>query len=239
MKKVILLILVLLILTVQNTSAKEIFYQNDNGVILTKEEYDFFTEMYWNGYQKNLTIEDYNYIKELDLFDKVVEKKTIELFDFPIERSSSVTSNLMILTISKSCSNTCTLSLVTRWIGTPNVKSYDVFGARADGVNITNIRNARVEGDNYYKIYSNPQKNNNGFGFSILVPNESNVIATITFTTTKGGTVYGSYQHAMRNTTENISKQYSINENGFGRVFDFTGTARNIYDNAPGVDIAV
>lgn len=104
MKKVILLILVLLILTVQNTSAKEIFYQNDNGVILTKEEYDFFTEMYWNGYQKNLTIEDYNYIKELDLFDKVVEKKTIELFDFPIERSSSVTSNLRILTISKSCS---------------------------------------------------------------------------------------------------------------------------------------
>lgn len=71
------------------------------------------------------------------------------------------------------------------------------------------------------------------------MPNESNVIATITFTTTKGGTVYGSYQHAMRNTTENISKQYSINENGFGRVFDFTGTARNIYDNAPGVDMVV
>ncbi len=231
--------MVLLILTVQNTSAKEIFYQNDNGVILTKEEYDFFTKMYWNGYQKNLTIEDYNYIKELDLFDKIVEKKTIELFDFPIERSSSVTSNLRILTISKSCSGSCTFSLVTRWIGTPNVKSYDVFGVRADNVSINNIRNARVEGDNYYKTYSNPQKNNNGFGFSILVPNKFNVIATITFTTTKGGTVYGSYQHAMRNTTENISKQYSINENGFGRVFDFTGTARNIYDNAPGVDIAV
>ena len=34
---------------------EDIYYTNDNGVSLTKTEYDFFTKMYWDGYQEFVT----------------------------------------------------------------------------------------------------------------------------------------------------------------------------------------
>ena len=51
--------------------------------------------------------------------------------------------------------------------------------------------------------------------------------------------MYGSYQHAATNTTENISEQYSIGLGGYGSVFLFSSAAKDIYDGAPGVDINV
>lgn len=223
----------------KSVNAQEIYYQNDLGVTLSKQEYEYISNMYWEGYQEYLTLDDYNEFKNNDLFNKPVEKVTKEIVDVPLTRGTSVTSNLRTLTIAKSCSDTCVLSLVTKWNGTPTIKSYDVFGARVTGVSTTNIKNALVSGDNYGKTYSNPKSYSNGFGYSVLVPNVGNVKTSVTFITTKGGTLYGSYQHAMRNTTEAVSRQYTIGLGGYGRVFNFTGSALNIYDNAPGVDIQV
>lgn len=228
-----------IVLFSKNVNAQGIYYQNDLGVILSKQEYEFISNMYWDGYQEYLTLEDYNEFKDMNLFDKPIEKVTKEIEDVPLTRGASVTSHLRTLTIAKSCSDTCVLSLVTKWNGTPTIKSYDVFGARVTGVSTTNIKNALVSGDNYGKTYSNPKSYSNGFGYSVLVPNVGNVKTSVTFITTKGGTVYGSYQHAMRNTTEAVSRQYTIGLGGYGRVFNFTGSALNIYDNAPGVDIQV
>lgn len=223
----------------KNVNAQGFFYQNDLGVKLSKEEYEFISNMYWDGYQEYFTPDNYNEFKNMNLFNQPIEKVTKEFIDVPLTRGTSVTSNLRTLSIAKSCSDTCVLSLVNKWNGTPTIKSYDVFGVRVTGVSITDIRNALVSGQNYGKSYSNPKVYNNGFGFSILVPNVSNVKTSVTFTTTKGGTVYGSYQHAMRNTTEAVSKQYTIDLGGYGRVFNFTGSASDIYENAPGVDIQV
>lgn len=195
--------------------------------------------MYWEGYQEYLTLDDYNEFKNMNLFNQSIDKTTKIIEDIPLTRGASVTSNLRTLTISKSCSNTCVVTLVNKWIGTPTIKSYDVFGVRVNGVSITNIRNVLVSGDNYARTYSNPIVQNNGFGYSVLVPNVGNVRATLTFVTTNGGMVYGSYQHAMRNTTEAVSKQYTIGLGGYGNVFNFTGSAREIYENSPGVDIQV
>lgn len=228
-----------IMLFTKNVNAQEIFYQNDLGVTLSQQEYEFISNMYWDGYQEYLTITDYNEIKNMDLFDKPIEKSTKEIVDFPLTRGASVTSNLRTLTIAKSCSDTCMVSLVNKWNGTPTIKSYDVFGVRVNGVSITDIKNALVSGQNYGKAYSNPKVYNNGFGFSVLVPNVGNVKTSVTFFTTKGGMIYGSYQHAMRNTSELVSKQYTIGAGGYGGVFNFTGSALNIYEDSPGVDIQV
>lgn len=222
-----------------SVNAQEIFYQNDLGVTLSKQEYEFISNMYWEGYQEYLTLDDYNEFKSMNLFNRSVEKVTKEIVDVSLMRGASVTSHLRTLTIAKSCSDTCVISLVNKWIGTPTIKSYDVFGARVTGVSINNIKNALVTGDNYGKSYSNPKSYDNGFGYSVLVPNVGNVKASVTFFTTRSGTIYGSYQHAMRNTTEAVSKQYTIGLGGYGKVFNFTGSALDIYDNAPGVDIQV
>ncbi len=240
-RKIIYLLLIIGIMMCINTTvyARENYYQNENGVILTKQEYDFISNMYWNGYQNYLTLDDYNYIASLNVFDKEISKKTEEFIDAPLTRGSSVTSNLRTLTIAKACSDTCMVTLVNKWNGTPTIKSYDVFGVRVNGVEILDIRNALVSGTNYGKSYSNPKVSNNGFGYSVLVPNVGNVKATVTFVTTTGGRIYGSYQHAIKNTTEAVSKQYTIAVGGYGKVFQFTGTARSIYENSPGVDIEV
>lgn len=240
-KKSIFYILLIMVMTHVNINvyAKENYYRNENGVVLSKQEYDFISNMYWEGYQEYLTLDDYNEIKALNLFNKPIEKEIKEYVDYPLTRGTSVTSNLRTLTIAKACSDTCMISLVNKWNGNPTIKSYDVFGARVSGVSILDIRNALVSATNYAKSYNNPKVYNNGFGFSVLIPNAENIKTTITFVTTKGGRVYGSYQHSMQNTTETISKQYSIGVGGYGKVFLFTGVASSIYENSPGVDIEV
>lgn len=55
----------------------------------------------------------------------------------------------------------------------------------------------------------------------------------------KGGTVYASYQHATSNTTLATSQNYTFSLTGYGRVFLFYNSARNIYDAMNGVDISV
>lgn len=240
MKKIIFVLIIGAMLHINiNVLAQESFYQNEEGVILSKQEYDFISSMYWDGYQEYLTWEDYNEIKSLDLFDKEVQKETRYYVDSSLTRGTSVTGNLRTLTIAKSCSDSCMVTLTNKWNGTPTVKSYDVFGVRANGVSILNIKNALVFGKDYTKSYTEPKVYSNGFGYSVLVPNAENVNASVTFVTSKGGQIYGSYQHAMQNITETISKQYSIGVGGYGKVFLFSGFAGSIYDNAPGVDIEV
>jgi len=225
-----------------NVSAKNLFYQNENGVMMSKNEYDYFSKIYFDGYQEYITQEEYDNIKKMDLFDKDIIKEEIvqeEFINNSITRGAIVTSHLRTLTIGKSCSNECLITLVTSWDGMPYIKNYDVIGARLSNSSLKSISTTRVTGNNYIKSYNNPQKFNDGFGFSVLLPNASNLKITTTFTTSKSGVAYGSYQHASSNTTEYVSKQYTIGMGEYGNVFRFIGTARTVYDNAPGVNITL
>lgn len=236
MKKVAIFVILGCLLFASNVSAKS-YYENELGVKLTQAEYEFFSELYWDGYQNYLSVDEYEQIRDMNLFYLPIEKQFYT--NYELTRGSTVTSNLRTLSISKVCSSSCYITLVTQWIGNPFVKSYDVFGARLNGPTLLSVNNALVTGDGYTKAYNNPQQFGNGFGYSILLPNTGNLKVSASFTTTNGGTIYGSYQHAVSNTTELVSKQYSIGLGGYGNVFNFYGTARTIYDNATGVDIAV
>ena len=216
-------------------NAESNYFINEIGVRLSEEEYTFFSKMYWEGYQELLSQEEYLQIKDMNLFDQEIEKITYT--NYPMSNGSSVTSNLRTLSISKACNSSCYNTLVTTWNGSPFIKSYDVMGARLNGPSLLTLNNLIITGDSYYKSYTNPKKFNNGFGYSFQLPNDSNIRVTTSFTTTLGGTVYGSYQHAMSNTNLLVSNQYTIGTGGYGNVFQFSGAARNVYDNAPGVNI--
>ena len=223
-----------LILTIKQVYANTIFYENDNGVKLTQKEYDYISNLYWDGYQQYLTPNDYDVFKEMNFFDKKIEKQTINL---PISRSTSVTSHMRTLSIAKSCNSNCVVSLVEAWNGTPTIKSYDVIGARISGGEITNIMKTIVTGNNYSQSYNDYQKNGNGFGVSVLVPNVDNIKTIVTFMTTTNGEIFGSYQHAMKNISKSVSEQYIIGAGGYGNVFNFRFGATGVYDGAPGVSI--
>lgn len=236
MKRKILIGVLLSISLMPTAFAKENYFVNDNGVSFSKKEYDFFGKMYWDGYQEFVSQDEYFQIKDMDLFDKEIKKETTYT-DSCVTYDSSVTSNLRTLKITKACSSSCYSTMVTDWNETPFIKSYDVMGARLNGPSLLNVNNLIVTGDNYYQSYNNPKKFTNGFGYSFLLPSISNIRVTTSFITSLNGTLYGSYQHAMSNTNSAVSNQYTIGVGGYGNVFQFTGTARNVYDNAPGVDI--
>lgn len=58
------ILLICLIFNINNVFALETFYKNKNGVILTEEEYDFLTKMYWDGHQSLMTFDDYEEFKD-------------------------------------------------------------------------------------------------------------------------------------------------------------------------------
>lgn len=244
MKKVLMFVSCMICsLFIINVNAEEIYYTNDNGVSFTKEQYNYYTEMAWDGYQQYVTQNEFNQLVELDLFNRPIEKKTIvdtPIFKFTNKYStkgSSLVEKGRTTVISKSCSSQCFYILSTGWNGTPYVKSWDVIGARASGTTITTINDIIVNSNNYLSTYSNPKIETNGFGYSIKLPNDTGISVSVAFYANTGGTVYGTYQHAMSNTTEAISKLYLISYSGYGGVFSFYGSAYGVYDGCNGVSI--
>ena len=120
------------------------------------------------------------------------------------------------------------------------MKSWDVTGARASSsTSITSINAAVVTGSGYSQSYYSPKIGGNGFGYSVQVPNTTNIQTTVSFYANKGGTIYGTYQHAISNISEANSKLYTIAYSGYGSVFSFYGAAYGVYDGANGVSISV
>ena len=243
MKKTLLSILfgVLISLTIISpVKAEEVYYTNQYGVDFTKKQYDYYTEMFFDGYQEKVTQADFNQVLSLDLFDAKVEKEYFTFIPtkmYGIKSSPTNYENGRTLGIGKSCTTQCFYSLSVVWGGIPTVTSYDVFGARIAGGTITSINTLYVFGTGYSDNQNNPDVKSNGFGFSVSIPPVSSLTLSVSFYATTGAVVFGSYQHAMSYTTLAISKMYDINYTGFGDVFDFYGAAYSVYDNCNGVNI--
>lgn len=113
-------------------NAKEIFYTNQYGVAFSENQYNYYSKMFWNGYQDLVTQDEFDYVNELNLFDSKIE--TFILQENALQPLSTLTEKSRTLTMNKSCSSQCYISLQASWNAKPNVKSYDVIGARVNGV---------------------------------------------------------------------------------------------------------
>lgn len=241
MKK-IFLVLMFCIFGILNVSASDFYYTN--GIVkLTEKKYNFVIEFYGENFLKNMTIEDYHWIDELDVNDNDVEVKiaflgTNEILPY----GTNVNSNSKRIAIAKSCyTNYCVITTITTFLTNPNVKSYDVVGARFSGTSLYNQNiTTQVKSSAGTTTYSNYQYLNNGFGNSIKLPdNGSNIIVQQRFYVNPTGTVYASYQHAIKNVSLATSKMYFISTAGYGGVFTFIDSAVGVYDATTGVDITL
>ena len=237
LRKVMCIGLIVFAIQSQNVSAKGIFYQNENGVGFTKEEYEFLSKMFWDGCQDIMTLNDYDKFIESKIMDGEFESKELII---PVTRATSISDSNKSLKISKSCSTNCTISITASWKGNPTIHSYDVIGAYLSGTVLQGNPITTVSSGITSTTSNEIKRFSNGFGVSVKIPNYGNklVINTV-FNVSKGGTVYGSYQHAMKNISLSDSKNYTLSRNGFGGVFDFKGTAFNTYDRMSGVNISV
>lgn len=241
-KKIYLLgLIILLFFPITTAFALNDNYTNKNGVKITKKEFDFINEFYGEEYFEKMTLDDYLWLKDLDINNRKIEIKTV--LDIPKISlyGTSISTVSKKLTIAKSCSSMCNILVNTSWIQNPNNRSYDVIGARFQNTSLaSNNIMTRVSSSGSNEYFSDNKISNNGFGTSIKLPNAgSSIMIEQKFVVYKNGTVFASYQHSMQNISLSTSKLYTINSSGYGRVFAFYGNASNIFDNMSGVDINV
>ena len=254
MKKTYLIFgIIMMVLFLPNCFAKS-YYTNNNGVSLTEKEYSFISNMFYIGFQETLTPEDYNNIFENDqVVNSTIEKETIfendskniNLKTFTKSMESTMGTYFETaskkITISKSCTTNCLVTIYVEWKKTPSVRSYDVVGALIKDTSIVINPVTRVSNSTGVNSSNEKVTNSNGFGVSIkLLPSGNDMRITQYFSVKKGGTVYGSYQHAKKSISLANSKKYTISYSGLGNVFLFNNlTLRNHYDGMSGVSISV
>ncbi len=237
MKKVLLSFVVCLALfSIKDVRALEEYYKNDNGVSLSKEEYDFLSDFYWPGCQELMKIEDYQKFLSSNIMNQEIKKIVV---NEPIPRSTWIEDSGRTLQIATSCGNDCTVSVTLRWNNAPYVRSYDVMGAYLENVSLLNTPTTTIQSSNGASTNRDVNKQNNGFGVSFLLPSGNNLVINQSYRVSKGGHIYASYQHAKQNISLLDSKRYSISKSGYGKVFSFTGNAAIAYDRMNGVDIGV
>lgn len=248
MKKIVLLFLTVICVfgITKNVYAEEAYYTTQNGIELTREEYEFLTTFYGTEYPDLMTQAMYNEFVEDDLINSEVFIKTynepqLGLLNPGINpASTSHSTAYKTVQIGRACLPTyCIMNLKNTWHVSPSIRSWDNIGAYLDGVNLNEHLQTYVYSTSGTTYYSN-LNTTNGIGNSVKLPDTGeNLIITMTFKVSRGGTVYGSYQHAMQNTTLANSQNYTISIGGYGGVFLYYGNAIGLYDGMNGVDIDV
>ena len=251
MKKKVLLTLVAVLAVMgitKNVYAEtSAYYTTQNGIELTRDEYKFLTTFYGKGYLDIMTQAMYDEFISEDVMNSDVEIITYDEPQLALlnpgmsPRSTSHSTSAKTVQIGKACLPTkCIMTITNTWHVDPSVRSWDNIGAYLSGVSLDSYSHAYVSSDEGTVPYYNWQTEPDGVGNSVKLPDTgSSLIVSMGFKVTKGGTVFGSYQHAMQNTTLLNSQNYNLDIIGYGNVFDYYGNAVGIYDGMNGVDITV
>ncbi len=236
MKK-ILFTLLFMMLVIANVNAKEVYYTNGT-VELTEREYNYVKEFYGEEYLKNMTLENYKWLSELDVNNIDYKIKFAKVPDASVN-GGFVSTNAKSLGISGGCdTNYCTVTVLAKWLGNPTVRSWDVMGAFFYGTSLYNKNIVTsITSSNGTTYPSNLKFLSNGFGDSFKLPSGTSIIIEQRYYAKPGGTVFASYQHAMSTSTLAKSQSYTIGVTGYGGVFIFNGSAVGVYDGMVGVDM--
>ncbi len=222
---------------------ENIYYTNSNGVSMTETQYNYLIEMFFEDYPNYVTEAEYNELLTKNMFTKEVTKTSITAGESSsMTRSNYHETPAKMLTLSKSCSSTeCLMVFTNAWKGDPKVKSYDLIGALLFG-DLT--LNSGITSKLYYSggtLYGDGTKHSNGgWGVSFKLPTSTSLMTVTQHFYVYGiGTVFSSYQHAVKNISLATSQKFTCNYGGWGGVFDFYGTATGKFDHTAGVDMGI
>ena len=246
MKKFISLFFVMMVCFIGiNTAKAESYYTNEYGVSFTKEEYNFFSKMYYEGYQETMTPEERAKYPESNLDINKIE--TVSYTDYSFDPSRITTkgnyheTQAKILQISKFSDTLTTISITATWKYSPNVRSYDIIGAYLSNVNMIGNPVTRVSSTEGLTSPSATISSSLGFGSVVKLPaTAGNIVVNTTFEIIGSGTVFGSYQHAKSTISLANARSFSISYSGLGNVFYFSNmNIRAKYDAMQGVSVNV
>ena len=55
----------------------ESYYSNNNGVELTEKQYNYISELFYDGYQDTMTIDEVEKMERLNLFNNQLNQKIV------------------------------------------------------------------------------------------------------------------------------------------------------------------
>lgn len=248
-KITLIAIIALVVLAGKNVYAKDIYYTNSSGVSFTKEEYDFFTYMTWDGYQEYVTQDMVDEIQGKTIHDPDVKKVSLcpstkkASGNVASTRSSNleVTTDTKSLTLGKYCTPYfCRVMMDLLWFDEPYIKSHDVVGSLLDGpTRLTNpttlVATPSTTASHLAAVYDT-----DGFGTVVKLPDTTEQIhITQSYMYSGTGVIYYTYQHSMFTISLANAQLFNIDIIGYGNVLDFYGAATGFYDAMPGVYVEV
>ena len=250
MKKLVVLVISIMTFISLNVYADEIYYTNANNVSMTEEQYDYFTEMYWDGFQENVTEEMFNHVLNSGYFGQPIEKT---IYDEDLLPSQMIVPSAEIqgtihetthkrLVLSKGCGSTsCGITVTLTWKGQPSIKSYDVIGALLyNDLNLIGNPDTYLGYSGGVISYTDPYFVGGGFGTSVKLQTSNTYMQIAQSYDVYGdGIIYASYQHATENISKATSKKYTVGYGGYGGVFHFYGSAVGVFDQMGGVNTTV
>lgn len=219
-------------------------HTNRNGVELTEKEFMFVNQFYGDDFFETMTMDDYQWIQDLDINSGKVEIEVVYDTDFGfnangIKRSPSLATKSKQLSIAKNCNSMCTVITNLNWLTNPTIRSYDLIGARFWNTSLANESiTTKVSSSNGTEFFSNNKYFASGIGTSVKLPSgATNISVQQKFFVKPGGTVFASYQHSVTNINLQTSLSYTVGVGGYGNVFLFYGDAKGKFDQMNGVDI--
>lgn len=244
-KKIFVVVLVSIIFC--GSVSAESYFENENGVILTKPEYDFIVELYNENYPSIITMDEYNILKDDNIFGQEITHVSSD--DNVINPSISLLSgnNSFHETTAKrlemgcACGTTkCRVVATLVWKKYPATRSYDLFGAMQVGSSAPTdfVSHKYIDGDASVPVEY--ISNSTGVSATYRLPNDSTSAIwdfDLAFSVAKKGRITASYQHATKNITLANSRKFMFNYNGYGHVHLFDQSVRSTYDGMDGVEI--
>lgn len=216
----------------------EPYYENDNGVQFSEDEYNFISALYGEYKTEVMTLNQYNKLKENNIFGQ--EIITIS-DDSQISLLTEHETPHKKLTLSYACGTKCTIVSHLFWKVVPATKSYDLYGTYLENTgeidelfSVMHV-NGSITYPVEYKI------NSAGASATYKLPdsisNTNDFFLDFEFMVAQQGKIYVSYQHADSAVSLANSRLYNFSYNGYGHVFAFNQSVRSHYDDMGGLKI--
>lgn len=235
MKAMIALLIPLTLFSGNRLAKEEVYFSNKFDVEFTKEQYDFVSKLYFEGYQEDMTWDELNDLIPYIGF-KINEYHIDYSTQYNINSQDIISDTDKTLKVKTVCNSKCAVTSTLTWKNEPVVKSYDLFGAYSNKT-ISNRITTKVYKNNVLNsTLITPQTFFNGFGQTFKMPS-GNVKIIQTFEVNTGGNLHVSYQHAISSISHNNSKNYTISPTGLGGVFNHTYSS--YYDGMSGIYITI
>ena len=220
---------------------KDIYYTNDYYVSFTKEEYDFVSKFYFDGYQKLMNQEQYNYMIDNNLMEGEIKIQELADEDVLLPRAdTSYTTGTKKIKLSSSCGTTCNMTITVTWMKSANVRSYDLVGAYSPTSGSLKFVNSLIYYDGTSTQYKEYRQDSHGVSATMKLPSSGeNIVIMMDFKANKGTLVHAGYQHAKKSISLTNSRKYSFLGSGYGGVFLFDDSVSSYYDAMGGVKMTL